>query len=78
MLDDSSLGYIYHHFYLLGPHVSHNGIASILNHTYIRTRDSSLEASTSNEYLHFIFNIKLNSRLNNNSSKMLLKRELSI
>ena len=72
--NDSSLGCIPHYLYLLGPNVSNHGIASILKHTYIRIRDGSLATSTSDQYLHFAFDIKMNSKLNKNSSEMVFKR----
>ena len=74
VFNNSSLGCIPHHFYLLGPHVPHDGIASILKHTHVRIRDGSLATSTSDQCLHFAFDVKMNSRLNNNSSEMVFKR----
>ena len=54
--------------------MSHNGVASILKHAHVRILDGSLATSTSDQYLHFVFDVKMNSRLNNNSSEMVFKR----
>ena len=70
----SSIGCIPNFLYRLGPEVSHNGIASVEKHNCVRLRDGSLQTSTSDQFLHFAFDVKMNCKLNHKSSDMLFKR----
>ena len=74
-IGDSSLGFVPRHFCLLRLSTSHNSIASIWKHTCIRVRNGSLGKITSDQHLHFAFNLKINAKLNKNSSKMVFKRD---
>ena len=73
-IGDSSLGCVQHHFCLLGPSTSHNGIASFCKHMCIKIRDGSLGKSIPEQYLHFELDLKINAKLNSNSSETVLKR----
>ena len=59
---------------MLGPNASHNDITSICKHIYIGIRDGSLGTSTSDPHLHFALDLKINAKLNNNSSEICFKR----
>ena len=70
----SNLGCISHYFYQLGHYTSHNGIASVENYNYVRMRDGILATSTSDQFIHFAFDVKMNCKLNNISSEIVFKR----
>ena len=64
-----------HPLLFLPAEVSHDGIASISKYNHIRIRDGSLQTSTSNQFMYFVFDVKINCKLNHNSSKIVFKRD---
>ena len=72
--DQSNLGCIHHHIHQSGPDISHNRIASTLKRNYVRIRDVSLATITSDQFMHFAFDDKINHKINHNSSEMAFKR----
>ncbi|CAG0901954.1 unnamed protein product [Cyprideis torosa] len=72
--NESIPGALPFHMYDAGPKKHLPGTASLLAHNRVRLYDGDLQTSRSFGYLHFMFDIVANDRLNHQSSELVFRR----